>query len=115
ADAVRTEKVLDETLGSSDLGPNSVGSSEIVDDSVGSAEIASGIVGADELDSVHEHFGSVTNITDGTAHDGSDATATAPVSCGNGADLLSATVDWTNRAGHNEAVFTGVDSITRAA
>jgi hypothetical protein len=113
ADSVRTEKVLDETLGSSDLGPDSVGGSEIIDDSVASAEIAPGVVGADELDSVHEHFGTATNITDTTAHDGAYSTGTQSVSCGTGEDLLSVSVDWTATGGHNELVFSGVNSITR--
>lgn len=113
ANSVRTDKVLDETLSSADLGPNSVGSSEIITDSVGSDEIAAGIVGADELDGVHEHFGSTTNISDATAHDGAYASSTATVTCGVGEDLLSVSVDWTNLAGHNEVVFSGVDSINR--
>jgi hypothetical protein len=110
---VQSADVLDETLTSADLGLNSVGASEIVDDSVGSAEIAPGIVGADELDSVHEHFGSATDITDGTAHDGAYATSTQSVSCGAGEDLLSVSVDWTASGGHNELMFSGVDSISR--
>jgi hypothetical protein len=111
--AVTGAKVLDESLTSLDLGIDSVGSSEIATDVVGSSEIAAGVVGADELDSVHEHTGAAINITDGTAHDGAYAQASGTVSCGLGEDLLSVSIDWTNTGGHNELVFSGVQSINR--
>jgi hypothetical protein len=112
--AVNSNKVGANTLGAADLAPDSVGSSEIVADSVGSSEISPGVVGADELDTVHEHFGSATNIVDGTAHDGAYAGGVATVACGLGEDLLSVSVDWTNTGGHNELVTAGVDVIDRS-
>ncbi len=122
-DAVSSVKVLDESLAATDLGPESVGSSEIATDAVGSSEIAAdsvgsseiqtGVVGADELDTVHEHFGPATNITDGVAHDGAYASGQATVACGLGEDLLSVSVDWTNTGGHNELVTSGVQVIDR--
>jgi hypothetical protein len=115
--------VLDEDLGSADLGPDSVGSSEIAADAVngseiaadvvGSSEIAPNVVGADELDTVHEHFGTATDITDATAHDGSYSLGSATVACGFGEDLLSVSVDWTATGGHNERNTVGVTSIDR--
>jgi hypothetical protein len=96
------------------LAPDSVTGTEIAVDSVGSSEIAQNVVGADELDTVHEHFSAVTNVVDGTAHDGLYSTATATVSCGLGEDLLGVSIDWTDLAGHGEVVTSGVDSINRA-
>lgn len=123
-DAVTSDKVLLDTLTAADLAPdsvgaseiaaNAVGASEIVDDSVGSAEIAPGVVGADELDTIHEHLGPATNITDVTAHDGSYALSSSTVSCGVNEDLLSVSVDWTATAGHNERNTVGVATINRA-
>ena len=95
------------------LAPDSVTGTEIAVDSVGSSEIAQSVVGAEELDTVHEHFSAVTNVVDGTAHDGIYAPATATVSCGLGEDLLGVSLDWTNLGGHNEVVTSGVDSINR--
>jgi hypothetical protein len=37
------------------------------------------------------------------------------VACGLGEKLLSVSVDWTNRGGHNEVFFAGVDVINRGA
>jgi hypothetical protein len=112
--AVTSAKVLDESLSSLDLGVNSVGASEIASDNVGSSEIASNSVGASELQTVHEHAGAVTNITDGTAHDGAYASNTSTVACGAGEDLLSVSVDWVTLGGHNELVFSGVQEIDRS-
>ena len=81
---------------------------------VGSSEINANVVGSDELDSVHEHMGTLTSITnDTTAHDGSYVLSQANVSCGAGEDLLSVSVDWTATGGHHERQFVGVSSITR--
>ena len=110
---VGTQEIADSAVDAAKIATDGVGSSEIATDSVGSSEIQSGVVGADELDTVHEHFGPATDITDGTLHDGSYATGTATVACGTGEDLLSVSVDWTDRGGHNEVVTSGVDVIDR--
>ena len=110
---VRDDGLADGGLAADDLQPDAVGSSEIAADSVGSSEVVSNIVGADELESVHEHFGDITNVVDGTAHDGIYATSVSSVSCGAGEDLLSVSIDWTDLAGHGEVVTSGVDSISR--
>lgn len=122
--AVRGDDVVDDSLTGTDvdestltgvpLAPDSVTATEIAADSVGSSEIASGIVGADELDTIHEHVSAVTNVTDATAHDGAYGFATTNVSCGVGEDLLSVSIDWIDDNGHNETVFGGVNSISRA-
>lgn len=106
--------VTDESIAGIDITDASITAAELAPDSVGSAAIASGAVGADELQTVHEHFSAATNIVDTTAHDGQYSTNTATVTCGAGEDLLGVSVDWTNTAGHNETMFTGVDSINRA-
>lgn len=112
--AVTNAKIANDAVNAAKIAADSVGSSEIAADSVGSSEIASNVVGADELDTVHEHFGAVNEITDGTAHDGAYAIDSATVSCGAGEDLLSVSVDWTDTGGHNERHFEGVSVIERA-
>lgn len=111
--AVTTAKLADNAVTAAKIAANSVAASEVVDNSIGSAEIAPSVVGSDELDTVHEHFGSETNISDVTAHDGEYAIGSASVSCGVGEDLLSVSVDWTATAGHNERHTVGVSTITR--
>lgn len=95
------------------IAPDSVGNAEIAADSVGSSEVAPSVIGADELDTIHEHFGPATNITDTTAHDGSYSLSSASVSCGAGEDLLSVSVDWAASGGHNERNTVGVSTINR--
>jgi len=111
--AVTTAKLGDNAVTAAKNAPNSVAASEVVDNSIGSAEIAAEVVGSDELDFIHEHFGPVTEITDGTAHDGLYGLDSATVSCGVGEDLLSVSVDWTDSGGHTERNTIGVSSITR--
>jgi hypothetical protein len=105
--------IADNAVTAAKIAPDAVTASEIAADSVGSSEIAPGIVGAEELDTVHEHFGPATDITDTTAHDGAYSISQASVSCGVGEDLLSVSVDWTAGGGHNERNFVGVTSIVR--
>ncbi len=142
--SLRTQDILDENLTGADLGPDSVGNSELATDAAGSDEIIDeslgnsdlgtdsvgawrssttpsaaprsppGIVGADELESVHEHTGPATDVTDPTEHDGSYTLSSATVACGTGEDLLSVSVDWTATGGHNERMTVGVQSINRA-
>lgn len=111
--AVTTAKLADASVTNGKIANDAVNAAKIAPDSVGSSEIASSAVGATELDSVHEHFGPATNISDTTEHDGAYAAGSATVSCGVGEDLLSVSVDWSNTAGHNERAFMGVSSITR--
>jgi hypothetical protein len=111
--AVTNPKIANDAVTATKIAADSVGSSEIAANSVGSSEIVSNVVGAEELDTVHEHTGPATNITDTTAHDGSYSVQTANVSCGVGEDLLSVSIDWTASGGHNERNFLGVSSITR--
>lgn len=110
--AVTTGKIANDAVTNPKIANDAVTSTKIATDSVNSSEIAASAVGADELDTVHEHLGPETEITDATAHDGSYAVQSASVSCGAGEDLLSVSVDWTASAGHNERNFTGA-SITR--
>lgn len=111
--AVTNAKIANDAVNAAKIAADSVGSSEIAADSVGSSEIAPSVVGADELDTIHEHFGPVTEITDTTVHDGAYALGSASVSCGVGEDLLSVSVDWTDSGGHIERNTIGVSSITR--
>ncbi len=112
--AVTTGKLANDAVTNPKIANDAVTSTKIAADSVGSSEIVPGVVGAEELETIHEHFGPETEITDVTAHDGSYATQSATVSCGAGEDLLSVSVDWTATAGHNERNFAGA-SITRGA
>jgi hypothetical protein len=107
ASAVTGAKIADATIAADDLADSAVTSPKIAADAIGSREIAAGIVGAEELDTFHEHFGPLTNITDGTAHDGAYAFSTSTVSCGAGEDLISVSVSWTNSGGHNERNIVG--------
>ncbi|HEY5708766.1 MAG TPA: hypothetical protein VIS51_05185 [Solirubrobacterales bacterium] len=112
--AVTTVKLLDSAVTTAKLAENAVTAPKIATDAVGSSEIASSVVGAEELDTVHEHFGPETEITDATAHDGAYSISSATVSCGFGEDLLSVSVDWTAGGGHNERHFVGVSAIDRS-
>ena len=112
-DAANSAEIANDAVGNSEIATDAVGSGEIAADNVGSSEVAPNIVGADELDTVHEHTGTATDITDTTAHDGQYAVSTSTVSCGTGEDLLSVSVDWTDIAGHFETMYGGVDTITR--
>lgn len=111
--SVVTIKLANGAVTSAKLTDLSVTNAKIANDAVTAPKIASGAVGADELNTVHEHFGPATNISDTTEHDGAYAAATATVSCAAGEDLLSVSVDWTNTGGHNERSFVGVNSISR--
>ena len=110
--AVTTAKLLDASVTNPKIANDAVTATKIAADSVGSSEIAGSAVGAAELDTVHEHTGPATNISDTTAHDGEYASTSAEVSCGAGEDLLSVSVRWTATAGHNERNFSGA-TITR--
>ncbi|HEY7949230.1 MAG TPA: hypothetical protein VID51_00175 [Solirubrobacterales bacterium] len=112
--AVTTGKLADNAVTAPKIATDAVGSSEVAADAIGSSEIASSVVGAEELDTVHEHFGPETEITDATAHDGAYSISSATVSCGFGEDLLSVSVDWTAGGGHNERHFVGVSTIDRS-
>jgi hypothetical protein len=110
--AVTTVKLLDAAVTTAKIANDAVTASKIAADAVGSSEIAPSVVGAEELDTVHEHIGPETEITDTTAHDGGYSIQSAEVSCGTGEDLLSVSVRWTATAGHNERNFVGA-TITR--
>jgi hypothetical protein len=111
--AIIERKIADGAVTGAKIALGTITGDRIAADSITSSKIAPGAVGARELDTIHEHFGPATNVTDGIAHDGIYGPSTSTVACGLGERLLSVSVDWTNLGGHNEVFFSGVDVIDR--
>jgi hypothetical protein len=125
-DAVRQAEIVTDGVGSPEIKPNAVGESEIGSDAVGASELAPSSItaaevqtrslegfdlkfdsiAASELGEVYERASTEESVTDGTAHDGGYAKAIAVASCeGNGDQILSGSIDWTDTNDQNEAML----------
>ena len=111
-DSVRGVEIDDDSVASVDVLSNSLTGGDIASDTIGGDELAPGSVGADELRTPHEHFSSVTDISDVTSHDGSYGFSVATVTCGAGEELLSVAISWLDDNGHVERNYSGTPTIS---
>ena len=74
--------------------------------------IADNSVGSDELDVVHEHSAGV-DVFD-PVRDGAYNIGIKPVECGEGEDLLSASIDWTDSNGTYDRYLVDVEIVRGA-
>jgi len=87
ADKVDSLKVLDESLTSGDLAPDSVGPSEIIESSIGSGQLDFSSVGAEELSFVHSVVGQQVSVANASS-------GSATVGCPAGEQLIAGGYAW---------------------
>jgi len=108
-DAVGALKIADDAVHAPDLADHSVDSEHLRTNSVAKSEISVGAVGGSELLNVHEHRSSGFTVFDPLPQDGIMGHNTGEVSCGTGEQLLSASIDWTDTNGNDEAFLKEVE------
>jgi hypothetical protein len=109
ANAVRESDIAKDAVGASEIAPTSITGEEVKSRTLDSFLLKSFSVGSTELVSIYERASAATVVTDATAHDGIYGRAIAAVTCEEvGEKLLSASMDWTDTNGVNEAMLSEV-------
>ena len=112
-DAVTGLEMAADSVSSQELADNAIASSHLKSSVVGQDEIDADAVGAGELLDIHEHQIAPVHIVDGNAHDGEWVKSSGIVNCGEGEQMLGASIEWVDDQGHEETALRDIHYLRR--